>query len=191
MPTTESSSPTATRAVNENRRPPLTTLATRLISITRSCRSRPLGLTLSTAIEPVRVEDERRVPSEAQASLSRPFGNRRDAAMEAVSPAVEDAGLHSGLLGPLGEQLAHPLGLLHRAELAEVGLGPRDRGHGAAGIVVDQLREHAAVGAVDRQPRTFGAAADSRAHPAAPAEPLLGLGQNGHQALFPTLRATC
>src|SRR3954468_12623162 len=35
------SSPTTTSAVNENRRPPLTTLATRLISTTRSCRSRP------------------------------------------------------------------------------------------------------------------------------------------------------
>jgi hypothetical protein len=29
------------QAVNEKRRPPLTTLATRLISITRSCRSSP------------------------------------------------------------------------------------------------------------------------------------------------------
>src|SRR3954447_23067652 len=34
------SSPTTTRAVNEKRRPPLTTLATRLISTTRSWRSR-------------------------------------------------------------------------------------------------------------------------------------------------------
>src|ERR671915_15837 len=35
------SSPTTTSAVNEKRRPPLTTLATRLISTTRSWRSRP------------------------------------------------------------------------------------------------------------------------------------------------------
>src|SRR2546423_3397516 len=40
----ESSSPTTTRAVNEKRRPPLTTLATRLISTTRSWRSRPAGV---------------------------------------------------------------------------------------------------------------------------------------------------
>src|ERR1700688_3194736 len=39
------SSPTTTSAVNEKRRPPLTTLATRLISTTRSWRSRPDGLT--------------------------------------------------------------------------------------------------------------------------------------------------
>src|SRR3954452_717404 len=37
------SSPTTTRAVNEKRRPPLTTLATRLISTTRSWRSWPWG----------------------------------------------------------------------------------------------------------------------------------------------------
>ena len=39
----------ATRAVNENRRPPLTTLATRLISTTRSCRSSPAGFTERSA----------------------------------------------------------------------------------------------------------------------------------------------
>src|ERR1700757_3647080 len=45
MPTISRSSPTTTNAVNENRRPPLTTLATRLISTTRSWRSRPVALT--------------------------------------------------------------------------------------------------------------------------------------------------
>src|SRR5258705_5704871 len=101
MPTTESSSPTATSAVNEKRRPPFTTLATRLISITRSCRSSPLGLTLSTAMRPVRVEDGSGGPSEAQASLSGALRDGRDAAMEAVAAAVEDAGLDTGLLGTL------------------------------------------------------------------------------------------
>jgi hypothetical protein len=38
--------PTTTSAVKEKRRPPLTTLATRLISTTRSCRSSPAGLTV-------------------------------------------------------------------------------------------------------------------------------------------------
>src|SRR6476661_6870788 len=101
MPTTESSSPTATRAVNEKRRPPFTTLATRLISITRSCRSSPLGLTLSTAIEPVRVEDGSSGPSEAQASLSRALCDRGDAPVEAIAAAVEDAGLDPCRLGSL------------------------------------------------------------------------------------------
>src|SRR5919108_4940203 len=101
MPTTESSSPTATRAVNEKRRPPFTTLATRLISITRSCRSSPLGETLSTAMERVRVEDVRARSSELQASLAGALGNRRDATVEAVSAAVEDAGLDACRLGAL------------------------------------------------------------------------------------------
>src|SRR3979490_2893755 len=41
MPTTSRSSPITTSAVNENRRPPLTTFATRLISTTRSFNSLP------------------------------------------------------------------------------------------------------------------------------------------------------
>src|SRR3954447_13235246 len=137
MPTTESSSPTATRAVNEKRRPPLTTLATRLISITRSCRSSPLGLTLSTAIEPSKVAGLLCEPSELQAPFAGPLCDRRHAAVEAVAAAGEDAGFDPGAFGALREQLAHPLRLLHRAELAELRLGPGDRDDGAPGVVVD------------------------------------------------------
>src|SRR5947209_13119081 len=46
MPTTSRSSPTTTSAVKEKRRPPLTTFATRLISTTRSWRSRPVAETV-------------------------------------------------------------------------------------------------------------------------------------------------
>src|SRR3954464_13903539 len=191
MPTTESSSPTATRAVNEKRRPPLTTFATRLISITRSCRSRPFGLTLSTAMGRTKVAGLSQRPSELQASLAGALGDRRDAAVEAISAPVEDAGLDAGGLGALGEQLSCALGLVHRSELAELVLGPRSRCHCAAGVVVDQLGEDAAVRAVDGEPRALGAAADACAHPAAAAQPLLWLGQDGHQARFPTFRATC
>ena len=42
-PTWPRPSPTTTRAVNENRRPPLTTLATRLMETTRSVRSSAFG----------------------------------------------------------------------------------------------------------------------------------------------------
>src|SRR5829696_7821131 len=180
IPTTESSSPTATRAVNEKRRPPLTTLATRLISITRSCRSRPLGLTLSTAMERVRVEDERSRSSELEAPVAGALGDRRDAPVEAVAATVEDTGLDAGALRALGQQLADALRLLHRVELSEVGLGPRDGGDGAAGIVIDQLCEDAPVGAIDGQAGPLRVAADARAHPAAAAQSLLGLGQNRH-----------
>src|SRR5947209_2887983 len=50
MPTTSRSTPTTTNAVNENRRPPLTTLATRLISTTRSWRSRPVAETVRSRV---------------------------------------------------------------------------------------------------------------------------------------------
>src|SRR5262249_15647619 len=149
MPTTESSSPTATSAVNEKRRPPLTTLATRLISITRSCRSRPFGETLSTDIGPTTVAGLDRRPSELQASLTGSLGDRGNAPMEAITSSVEDAGLDACCLGALGEQLAGALRLLHRLHAAEVGLRPGDRGDRAPGIVVDQLGEDAPVRAID------------------------------------------
>src|SRR3954451_7453597 len=191
MPTTESSSPTATRAVNEKRRPPFTTFATRLISITRSCRSRPFGLTLSTAIEPTKVAGLSRRPSELQAPLAGALGDRRDASMEAVSAPVEDAGLHTRGLAALRQQLADALGLLHRVELAELVLGPGDAGDRASGVVVDQLREDTAVRAIDGEAGTLRVATDASPNAPAAAKPLLRLGQNRHQALFPTLRATC
>src|SRR5262245_208893 len=145
MPTTDSSSPTATRAVNEKRRPPLTTLATRLISITRSCRSRPLGLTVSIAMERMRVEDELARSSELEAPLAGALGDGGDAPVETVSTPVEDAGLDPRSLGALGEQLPGALRLLHRLELAEIRLGPGDGRDRAAGVVVDQLGEDTPV----------------------------------------------
>src|SRR3954468_8071644 len=179
-PTTDFSSPTTTRAVNEKRRPPLTTFATRLISMTRSCRSRPFGLTLSTAIERTKLAGLPWRPSELQASLAGALGDRRDAAVEAISAPVEDAGLHPGGLGALGEQLPGALGLLHRAELAELILGPGGRGDRAARVVVDQLREDAAVRPVHGQARALRAAADAGADAPAAAQSLLWLGENSH-----------
>src|SRR3954447_7386048 len=180
IPTTESSSPTATRAVNEKRRPPLTTLATRLISITRSCRSRPLGLTVSTAMERVRVEDERTRSSELEAPLAGALGNRRHTAVEAIAAAVENAGLDPRALGALGEQLPGALRLLHRVELAKLRLGPGRRGDGAARVVVDQLSEDPTVGAIDGETRAIRAAADPGANTPAAPEPALGLGEDSH-----------
>src|SRR6266480_2979883 len=184
MPTTESSSPTATSAVNEKRRPPLTTLATRLISITRSCRSRPLGLTVSTAIESTKVAGLWWRPSEPEAPFAGALGDRGDAAMEAVSRPVEDARLDAGALGSLGEQLPDALGLLHRTKLAELRLGPGDGGHSAACLVVDQLREHAAIRPVYGEARPLHVAANASPDPAAAAEPPLRLGEDGQCSLL-------
>src|SRR3954452_2550209 len=91
------SSPTTTRAVNEKRRPPLTTLATRLISTTRSWRSRPDCETdrSGAGIRSLRLE--------GQAGLAGPFGERLDAPVVAVSAAVEHRDLDAGGLRALGE----------------------------------------------------------------------------------------
>src|SRR4051794_30668585 len=152
MPTTPSSSPTATRAVKEKRRPPLTTLATRLISITRSCRSSPRGLTVSTlvvSIPFIASGQGSELALEDQAPLSCSFGECLDPAVILVTTAVEDAGLDSGFLRPLGQQLSRPLGLLTCGELAQLGLDPVDSGHRVAFAIVNQLGENAAIRAVD------------------------------------------
>src|SRR3989337_1642182 len=98
MPTTVRSSPTTTRAVNEKRRPPLTTLATRLISTTRSWRSRPVeGTDLSGAAM------KRRTSLEGESSLPCALGQRLDAAVVLVAAAVEHRGVDPGRLGALGQ----------------------------------------------------------------------------------------
>src|SRR5262249_25606342 len=153
--------PTATNAVKEKRRPPLTTLATRLISITRSWRSSPRGLTVSTLvmsmpfIGPDRVAGWRRRgsgPSELQPFLAGAFCKRLDATVELVATAVEDTGLDIRFLGALGEQLAGPLRLRAGGQFAQLRLGPVDRRQGVPRSVVDELSENSAVGAVDGKP---------------------------------------
>src|SRR6266540_2903624 len=169
MPTMRSSSPTTTSAVNENRRPPLTTFATRLIVTTRSWRSRPWGLIvfLRAAIEvsskvPLRV-------LEAQTPAPGSLGEDLYAAVVLVAAAIEDAGLDSGRASTVRDKLANTLCLLHRPERAKLRLGPV-RGHERVpALVIDQLGEQAAVRAVDRQARALGASAhlatDARAPP--------------------------
>src|SRR5712691_5308117 len=93
MPTRSTSSPITTSAVNENRRPPLTTLATRLISTTRSLSSRVSWISILLI-------------SELQTSLTRRVGERLDPAMVEVTGPVEDRGLDLALLRALGEELA-------------------------------------------------------------------------------------
>src|SRR6185436_18501327 len=101
------SSPTTTSAVNEKRRPPLTTLATRLISTTRSWRSRPAGLIdRSWAIGRRRVAGAPWRPSEAQTALARAPRERADPAVVAITAAVEDDPIHPGGTSTLGQELA-------------------------------------------------------------------------------------
>src|SRR4051812_20872627 len=182
-PTTPFSSPTTTSAVNEKRRPPLTTLATRLISTTRSWRSKPEAeMDRSGAgMSPSRLED--------QAALAGALGQGLDAAVVLVAAAVEHHGLDARGLRALGQQLAGGRGLLHRLERAQVALRPLHGGERAARVVVDELRGHAAIGAEDGDPRPLGRAAHLGADAAATLEALDGRGDDGH-ARLPTFRAT-
>src|SRR3954469_5321386 len=103
------SSPTTTRAVKEKRRPPLTTLATRLISTTRSWRSRPAEETdlSGAAIEEVLRVEEAVEGLEGQAGLAGAFGERLDAAVVLVAAAIEHDGVDARGLRALREQGAH------------------------------------------------------------------------------------
>src|SRR3712207_4258924 len=107
------SSPTTTRAVKEKRRPPLTTLATRLISTTRSWRSRPdAEMERSGAgIRRGRLEDE--------PALASPLGEGPHAAVVAVAAAVEHRGLDARGLRALREQLAGASRLVHARQRLE------------------------------------------------------------------------
>src|SRR5919108_3200046 len=107
-PTWPRPSPTTTRAVNENRRPPLTTLATRLMDTTRSWRSRPAGETERSGA------GMRATTLEGKPALAGTLGQGLDAAVIAVAAAVEDRRLDAGGLRPLGDQRAGTRGLLHR-----------------------------------------------------------------------------
>src|SRR5579875_241100 len=186
-PTTSRSSPTTTSAVNEKRRPPLTTLATRLISTTRSWRSRPTGETVRSRIGIGRSEGSG--SSEAQPALAGSFGKRPHAAVVLVAAAIEHGALDPGRPGALGQQLTGAARLLHRRQATELRLGPGDRSQRVPGAVVDQLREDAAVGAEHRDPWALGAAADLRAHAATATQAAL-VGAHHRHARLPTLRAT-
>src|SRR5215208_5703984 len=163
------SSPTTTSAVNEKRRPPLTTLATRLISTTRSCRSRP-------------VEDTDRSGA-AMKSFAGALGERLDAAVVLVAAAIEHDGLDAGGLRALGQQRAGALGLLERLERAQIRLGPLHRGERAARVVVDELGDDPAVGAEHADARALGRSADTGADAPAALEAAGRRGENGHARL--------
>src|SRR5919206_4480512 len=107
------SSPTTRSGGNENRRPPLTTLATRLISTTRSWRSRP---ELETERSGAAMKS---LSLESQAALTGALGEGLDAAVVLVAAAVEHGGVDPGGLGALGEQLPGLRRLLHRLERPE------------------------------------------------------------------------
>src|SRR3954447_10025268 len=113
-----SPSPTTTSAVKLKRRPPLTTLATRLIATTRSTYA-----VFSWAAPPERSRRSRRSPepparrcgpgirqssqkektSELQPALAGCVGEGGDSPVVPPAAAVEDHGIDASGLGPIGK----------------------------------------------------------------------------------------
>src|SRR5829696_4931862 len=174
-PTVPSPSPTTTSAVKLNRRPPLTTLATRLIATTRSTCA--VFSAAPPAPPPRRCCPGIRRPfrwcaslSELQPGAAGRVGERRDPAVVLVAAAVEDHRGDAGRPGPLGQQLADPAG---GRGLVAVDLQPvrRGRGQGDAADVVDDLRVHVPGGPGHDEARARCRAADLLAQPGVPAQP--------------------
>ena len=129
-------------AVNENRRPPLTTLATRLISITRSWRSRPEAdcVSLRAHRAPDGSEPESAV-SQLQSAFAGALGERPHAAVMAVSGRSNTDVSTPAAFGALGERGAGALRLLHRVEAAQPASSVHPTGQPSGRVVVDELGE--------------------------------------------------
>src|SRR3954469_16407052 len=149
-------SPTITSAAKPKRRPPFTTLATRLMCTSLSTnslgsrwapRSRPPPSRLgSRAIRIFSLFGQfaRPHPLEIQAALARGVGERLDAPVVAVAAAIEHDVLDALLDRALGDELADRLGGIDIGSglqaAAQVLLQRRGRGNRRALSVVDDLR---------------------------------------------------
>src|SRR6185436_7485036 len=150
-------SPTATNALNENRRPPFTTLATRLISITFSTNSlTSRSRSRSRPRPPLSV----RRSSELQSALAGAIGHSLHAAMISIPGPVEHHRLDARALGLFGEQLAGGLAAGNLAAALDrrafTLVGDADEHHAA--IVVDQLGVDVLERPEHHQARATGAA---------------------------------
>src|SRR5438552_1744242 len=150
-PTWPRPSPTTTSAVKENRRPPFTTFATRLMETTRSFSSSTLGSIFASATQSLlsRLKD--------QAARARRVGQGLDPSVVLVAAAIEDDLLDALRLRLLREHLADRLGRGHvaaaRVRAAEFLAAAVRRQHRPPRVVVDQLRVDVLRGAEHRQPR--------------------------------------
>src|SRR3954451_24469042 len=150
-----------TSAAKPNRRPPLTTLATRLIltsfsanslsSRSRGWPSPPSRLRRSPCVRAIAL------PSEIEPALAGGLGQGLDPAMIHIGAAIEHDALDAGRLGALGNQFADRgrrclvgpgLQLLAHARIER-----RSRRERMSGRVVDDLDVDMARCAVHRQTR--------------------------------------
>src|SRR6266508_891363 len=159
-PTWPRPSPTTTTAEKLNRRPPFTTLDTRLIWTTRSVSSSRFGSILAMSPPSTSLE--------LQARLAGRVAERLHPAVIAVATAVEHDVADPGGLRALRDELAdllRALGLLlisRRRSLFDVEVGRG--GERAAGAVIDDLRVDVRQRAEDREARPLSAAGDALAH---------------------------
>src|SRR6201986_1729813 len=146
-PTRPLRSPTTTSAAKPKRRPPFTTLATRLMltsfsvnslsSRSRPCRSPSL---------PRRSPCERAwpIPSEIETALAGAIGQGFDPAVKQIGAAIEHDLRDPGRFGSLGYQLANGARRGNIGAGLEAGLQPavegRCRRQSPSGRVVDHLR---------------------------------------------------
>src|SRR5579864_5027790 len=188
-PTRPCPSPTTTSALKEKRRPPLTTLATRLRETIFSWNSLPRS-------SPPRRSRSMRIPIvlELQSGLAGGVGQRLDAAMVQVAAAVEDHRLHARGDGALRQRATHGgggrgVGGVPLQATLQLALDARGGNDGTALSVVDDLRGDVVQAAMDSEPRTHLDAG----HPLADASVPLGtrgaaivLGEHGYLP-FPAL----
>src|SRR5262249_25475693 len=153
-------SPTTTRALKLKRRPPFTTLATRLMWTTFSLSSVPsASVMMRRGPPPLRsaIYPHAKAPmSELETALTRAVRDRTDAAVEQEPVAVKDDPLDALLeAAPRGEQ-PHLLGGAHVGGLLQLSLQlGRQGGDGeqrAARRIRDHLRVHVSPAAEHRQP---------------------------------------
>src|SRR5580704_6540106 len=170
-----------TKAAKPKRRPPFTTLATRLMctslstnSLSRSSFLRPCG---SRAIS-VRLVADRIRRSEIQPALAGGLGQGLDPAVIEIAAAVEHDVLDALLFGAFGDELAHRLGRIDAGAgllaLARRFFDRRRRHERDALVVVDQLRVDVLRRAVNRQSLALarGAAQGAAYAPGAPHDPV-------------------
>src|SRR5947209_5485643 len=148
-----------TSAANPNRRPPLTTFATRLMPTSfsvNSLSSRSRGWRSPSPLRPSRCVRAIGPLSEIEPALAGGVGQGFDPAVIEIGAAVEHNAFDPGRLGAFGEQLADRAGRpFVGAGLQirlEAGIERRSRGERAAGQIVDDLRIDMARRAENRQP---------------------------------------
>src|SRR5258706_1074181 len=185
-PTRPLPSPTTTRAAKPKRRPPFTTLATRLMLTSFSTispssprlrsppRSRRSPLSLRAILRPL---------LEGQAALTGGVGQGFHPAMKQIRTTVEDHFLDPGGDGAFGQQLADRLGRVDVGAGLEAGLQRLVDGGGSrqrqALLFVDDLGRDVQARTEDRKPRTADLLhPDLMAHPlpAAKTRRFLGMG---------------